>query len=70
VDLVSGGIYTIPKHRGVRFREGDRTTFKEVPVYDAMVPIAEREAIPAMADKHFVQLVGHRPETGSGTGRR
>jgi len=43
VDLISGRIYEFPKDRMTR--DGDTTTFTDVPVYDAPVLLAERVII-------------------------
>jgi hypothetical protein len=43
VDLVSGGIYAIPADRVTR--TGDATVFKDVPVYDAPVLLAEKALV-------------------------
>lgn len=43
VDLVSGGIYEFPPERIVV--ENDTTTFKDVPLYDAPVLLAEKDSV-------------------------
>jgi hypothetical protein len=43
VDLVSGGIYEIPKDR--ISREGDRTIIRDVPFYDAPIVLTEKSAV-------------------------
>jgi hypothetical protein len=47
VDLISGRVYEIPAER--RIRTGEFTVFKDVPLYDAPVLIAERSTLPLVS---------------------
>ena len=49
VDLFSGNVYQIDTSR--RAATGDATVFQQVPVYDSVVLIAERSAVPLVAKK-------------------
>jgi hypothetical protein len=43
VDLITGGIHTIPAKQIVR--DGDKVIFKDIPVYDAPVLITEKSLV-------------------------